>query len=129
MKRSVMLAALGAGLLSTAVARAAEPTLGAELYAAHCAGCHGPTGEGDGPLASTIPVPNIRSLQMRNGGVFPADSVTDYIDGRRMPAAHGDRLMPVWGEVFAAQTRADKKIVRGRIAALVGFMAELQYPR
>jgi mono/diheme cytochrome c family protein len=109
---------------------AQEPTLGAELYATHCAGCHGSNGEGGGPLAAATAtnVPNLRTLRMRNGGVFPADAVTAYIDGRETPAAHFSRQMPVWGEVFEGVDRNEKKLVAGRIAALVGFIAELQYP-
>jgi mono/diheme cytochrome c family protein len=128
MPRSRYAALLATFMLAVApFADAAEETLGAWLYAMHCAGCHGPGGEGDGPLAGASPVPNLRTLQMRNGNVFPADAVTAYIDGRTLPAAHAERLMPIWGEVFQAETRADKKIVRGRIAAIVGFIAELQY--
>ena len=41
---------------------AQEPTLGAALYATHCAGCHGNDGEGGGPLATATAtsVPNLR---------------------------------------------------------------------
>jgi hypothetical protein len=53
--------------------------------------------------------------------------VAAYIDGRTQPAAHGERLMPVWGEVFRAATPDGEKTVRERIDALVGFIAELQY--
>jgi hypothetical protein len=59
--------------------------------------------------------------------VFPANAVAAYIDGRTQPAAHGERLMPVWGEVFRAATPDGEKTVRERIDALVGFIAELQY--
>jgi mono/diheme cytochrome c family protein len=121
-----------AALMTTAMlaaapfAHSAEPTLGAELYAAYCAGCHGPYGEGDGPLAATV-APNLRTLQQRSGNVFPTDAVTAYIDGRTLPAAHGERLMPIWGEVFQAETPGAERTVRDRIAALVDFIAELQY--
>ena len=66
---------------------------------------------------------------MRNGGAFPADAVTAYIDGRTTPAAHvSSRQMPVWGEVFEGVDGSEKTLAAGRIAALVGFIAELQYP-
>jgi mono/diheme cytochrome c family protein len=113
-------------LVAAPLARSAESTLGAELYTTYCAGCHGPYGEGDGPLAAT-PTPNLRTLQQRSGDVFPANAVAAYIDGRTQPAAHGERLMPVWGEVFRAATPDGEKTVRERIDALVGFIAELQY--
>ena len=31
-----------------------NPAKGKELYAKHCAGCHGPAGKGDGPAAKAI---------------------------------------------------------------------------
>ena len=74
----------------------------AALFATHCASCHGDDGEGGGPVAAvmTITVPNLRTLSMRNGGVFPADAVAAYIDGREQRAAHGSRTMPIWGDVL-----------------------------
>jgi mono/diheme cytochrome c family protein len=110
---------------------AAEPPSGAALYANHCAACHGSDGEGGGPVAAVmnISVPNLRSLTMRSRGVFPVDAVTAYIDGREIKAAHGDRQMPIWGDVFSAQREpADgDAVAHSRIAALVAFIAQLQY--
>jgi mono/diheme cytochrome c family protein len=118
-----------AGALSSALAQSDEPPLGAQLYANHCGACHGEDGEGGGPVAAvmTITVPNLRTLSRRNDGVFPADAIAAYIDGRETPAAHGDRQMPVWGDVFAAGERGGEDIVRRRIAAIVEFIAQLQY--
>ena len=119
---------LTAASLAT-VAHAAEPK-GDALFATHCATCHGADGEGGGPVAGVmnIPMPNLRTLAKRNGGVFPADAVAAYIDGREQAASHGDRLMPVWGDFL--QMPGDKnnpELVRGRIAALVTFIEQLQY--
>ena len=77
-----------------------------------------------------VTVPNLRTLSQRNGGEFPAESVASYIDGRRLPASHGDRLMPVWGAVFDSTA----ELIRGaeaappRIETVVTFLRELQYP-
>jgi mono/diheme cytochrome c family protein len=104
---------------------------GARLFARHCASCHGPVGEGDGPVAAAmvITVPNLRSLSTRSDGQFPRDAVMRYIDGRDLPAAHGNRVMPVWGDTFAA-TAADQdsgdEIARERIAAITEFVEQLQ---
>jgi mono/diheme cytochrome c family protein len=94
---------------------------GQALFARHCASCHGRFGEGDGPVAAVMSVPNLRTLSTRSGGTFPRDAVMRYIDGRDPPAAHGQRLMPVWGETFAGADAAD-----GPIAAITTFVAELQ---
>jgi mono/diheme cytochrome c family protein len=118
-----------AALMLAAAASAADDT-GARLYFNHCAACHGDDGEGSGPVAASmrVTVPNLRTLAQRSGGVFPADSVTAYVDGRRTIASHGDRQMPIWGDVFrGADGDAADRTVRRRIAAVVEFVSTLQY--
>ena len=115
-------------IIACTVAAAAEPD-GRTLFVNHCAACHGPTGEGDGPVASALrgSVPNLRTLAMRSDGEFPSDEVAAYIDGRTSRVAHGDRLMPVWGDVFADTEGGDEAAVAARVEQLVRFIAELQY--
>jgi mono/diheme cytochrome c family protein len=127
-RTAVMAIMACAGICAGHGAAAAEPD-GRTLYFNHCASCHGPTGEGDGPVASALrgSVPNLRTLAMRNGGDFPAEAVAAYIDGRSLRAAHGDRLMPVWGDVFSAIEGGDAAAIAARVDLLVRFIAELQY--
>ena len=103
-----------------------------ETFATHCASCHGLQGEGDGPVAEVIrvTVPNLRTLSRRNGGEFPAESVASYIDGRSLPASHGDRIMPVWGDVFDATAQLVRGAVAApsRIDAILIYLRELQDP-
>jgi mono/diheme cytochrome c family protein len=130
MIKFALAAAATAAWMLTAGANAAEDDLGTRLYFNHCAACHGSNGEGDGPVASTMRVtmPNLRSLATRNGGVFPTDAVTAYIDGREAPAAHGARQMPIWGDVFrGAEQGTAERTVRRRIAAVVEVIASIQY--
>jgi len=111
-------------------AHAADDDLGPRLYLNHCAACHGFQGEGDGPVAATMraSVPNLRTLAQRNNAVFPADNVAAYIDGRELNAAHGDRQMPIWGDVFrGAEQGTAERTIRRRIAAIVEFIETLQY--
>jgi len=113
-----------------APARAAEDDTGARLYFNHCAACHGDNGEGTGPVAASmrVAVPNLRTLAQRNGGSFPRDAVVAYIDGRNVIAPHGDRQMPIWGDVFrGADQEADERTVRRRINAIADFISMLQY--
>ena len=108
---------------------AADDT-GARLYLNHCAACHGEDGEGTGPVAASmrVTVPNLRTLAQRNGGVFSEDAITAYVDGRNTKAAHGDRQMPIWGDVFrGAEQGTAQRTVRRRIAAVVDFVRALQY--
>jgi mono/diheme cytochrome c family protein len=132
MKKTPFGLVLAATLAACATEPAAPPPpTGAMTFATHCAACHGAQAEGDGPVASTmlVTVPNLRTLSQRNGGEFPAEAVASYIDGRDLPAAHGDRLMPVWGGVFDAT----QELVVGaadaetRIAAVIDFLREIQY--
>ena len=127
--RSIVIATAAALTLAASAARAADDT-GARLFFNHCAACHGAAGEGDGPVAASMQatVPNLRTLAQCNRGVFPSEAVAAYVDGRELKAAHGDRQMPVWGDVFrGAEQGTAQRTVRRRIAALVEFIAALQY--
>lgn len=126
----IAVAAPFALVLALAAPAMAADDMGARLYFNHCAACHGEDGEGGGPVAASMRVsmPNLRALAQRNGGVFPADAVTAYVDGRAAKASHGDRQMPIWGDVFkGAEQGTAERTVRRRIAALVDFIATLQY--
>jgi hypothetical protein len=76
-----------------------------------------------------VNVPNLRNLAARNGGRFPAEAVRAYIDGRTINAAHGERLMPVWGDVFRVAGAGNEAAASQRVAALAEFIAEIQYPQ
>ena len=122
--------ALGIALALQLPTLAADDDTGARLYFNHCAACHGDDAEGTGPVAASlrVTVPNLRTLAERNGGVFPADAVTEYIDGRNAVAAHGDRQMPIWGDVFrGVEQGTAQRTIRRRIAAIVDFISTLQY--
>ncbi len=121
-----ILALLAATALTIGLsARAADLAEGIDLYKNHCAACHGADGEGDGPAAPAMrtAVPNLRVLARRNADVFPADAVAAYIDGREVNAAHGNREMPIWGDVFRSP---DSKKARERVDSLVEFLRTMQ---
>ena len=108
-----------------APARSAEPMSGAQLFRTHCASCHGENGGGAGPVSAQLrnAVPDLTTFSARNGGMFPAERVRQMIEGRG-PAAHGDRSMPVWGDVFRRQnTDADAAM---RIDSIVTFLQSIQ---
>jgi mono/diheme cytochrome c family protein len=129
MPKIALASALACAVALSAPAFAADAT-GARLYFNHCAACHGDEGEGTGPVAASmrVTVPNLRTLAQRNGGAFPTDAVRAYVDGRSIPASHGDRVMPIWGDVFlGADKSADDRTIRRRIAAVVDFISTLQY--
>jgi mono/diheme cytochrome c family protein len=102
---------------------------GGDLFRFYCASCHGRTGAGDGPVASslkTVPA-DLTRLSRANAGVFPGDRVRATIAGTKGAAtpAHGPGEMPVWGPIFRALDPDDRQ-VEVRIANLVRFIESIQ---
>jgi mono/diheme cytochrome c family protein len=131
-QHALVACALSLFVLSCANHKADAPPDGAALFARHCASCHGRSGEGDGPVASVVraAMPNLRTLSERNGGTFPRAAVTRYIAGDEVPTAHGDRLMPVWGDTFAGTSgnpQADAATARAALESLADFLEQIQY--
>ena len=81
-----------------------------EMYLKYCASCHGVTGKGDGAVSRNLKVkaPDLTLIKRNNQGMYPTDRVLSSIDGRRFVRAHGDRTMPVWGEVFREEHEKEK---------------------
>ncbi|MGE0447258.1 MAG: c-type cytochrome [Vicinamibacterales bacterium] len=129
---------LGASLLLvvSGVALAAQaptgngPRTGADDFREYCAGCHGRSGRGDGPVASTLAtrLPDLGTLAEGNGGTFPRQRVKGAILNVQRPITAtrtGD--MPVWAHVFSAIERDNARLEQ-RIDGLVGFVETLQRP-
>jgi mono/diheme cytochrome c family protein len=89
---------------------AADFDSGKQMYLKYCGSCHGLTGKGDGPVSRDlkVKVPDLTVLKRNNQGMYPTDRVLSSIDGSRFVRAHGDRQMPVWGEVFRKEHERDK---------------------
>ena len=122
---------------ASANAESGAPVLadsGKKLFSLHCATCHGLTGLGDGPAASSLKVapPNLRHLASKNKGTFAASEVSQFIDGRTAVSAHGSRDMPIWGEALGAGATGNatikEELTQGKIAALVEYLREIQEP-
>jgi mono/diheme cytochrome c family protein len=104
---------------------------GAGLFARFCASCHGASGQGDGPVASSLAtsVPDLTRIVERNDGEFPAGLIRETIDGRSLVVAHGTRFMPVWGYEFWIEEGADATAeaeARGVINRLVEYLRSIQ---
>lgn len=105
---------------------------GAREYMVACAGCHGETGMGDGPLAGLLEIetPNLTTITERTGGGdFPFYNTLMLIDGRDVRAHGGE--MPIWGERFHASATSQRgetadMVARGRILALVSYLRSIQ---
>jgi len=101
---------------------------GSQLFRTFCASCHGTTGRGDGPLAEQLRrvPPDLTQYTRRNGGMFPSERVYRIIDGRDVPS-HGDREMPVWGDVFRMVPAGSVPGgVEARIDAVVRYLEGIQ---
>lgn len=77
----------------------------AEDFQTHCAPCHGAGARGDGPAGAALKTPpaDLTRIAHRHGGTFPRLSIFETIEGLDMPAAHGTRDMPIWGDVFIGE--------------------------
>ena len=101
---------------------------GSQLFRTHCATCHGADARGSGPLADQLRrmPPDLTRFTQRNGGVFPSERVRRIIDGRDVPS-HGDREMPVWGDVFRIpRGDAQSSPALARIDAIVRYLEGIQ---
>jgi len=94
---------------------------------------------GDGEFAKMwrMPVARLDTLSKDNGGVFPFERTYKVIDGRTKVKGHGEGMIPIWGDVFTAESvdkygpffgefYANEHIVRSRILALIEYIHQLQ---
>lgn len=134
--KAVLAAAAIAGLAATGVQ--AQESAGRQEYMIACAGCHGESAKGTGPIAGLLKIktPDLTKMTARNGGKFPFEYAVWMIDGRKLIRTHGTADMPVWGDRFMASANKAESateipetrelIVRGRILSLVMYLESIQ---
>jgi hypothetical protein len=112
----------------------AEPSAEAD-FRMSCSSCHGEDGRGGGTKVFGLSAepPDLTTLSRRNDGVFPRERLRRIIDGREDIKVHGDREMPVWGQLFKLDAEeglggaeGDETAVERRIEALIDFIESLQ---
>jgi mono/diheme cytochrome c family protein len=100
------------------------------MYTHYCAVCHGKTAKGDGPAITALntPPPDLTLLAAHNNGKFPENHVYAVIRGdANMPAAHGDKDMPVWAPLFRDCGSSHTELaVHQRVGNLTRYLASLQ---
>ena len=101
------------------------------FYIQYCSSCHGKDGRGEGSVSPylKLKIPDLSLLKQNHKGIYPMDNVMAAIDGRRSVRAHGDREMPVWGEVFRKEAEHEKyseltSLLKARVIA--EYVARLQ---
>lgn len=121
-----------AAALILASGTAFAESAGEQEYMVACAGCHGESAMGDGPLAELLKISpaNLSELTRANDGRFPFEMVLVTIDGRDEVRAHGSP-MPIWGERFQASATSQRgetaeMVARGRILSLVYYLQSIQ---
>lgn len=113
---------------------AAENEIGKAEFLNSCASCHGTSGRGDGIMAKALvkKPADLSALQRKNHGNYPAAMVAATIDGRFIVPGHGDRQMPIWGNVFRSEAGQDKAkgdiSASDRISRLVEYIRTIQRP-
>lgn len=130
MKTTVFVSALLASVFG--VHSVAADSAGEKEYMIACAGCHGESAKGDGPVAGVLNIetPDLTGLAARNGGTFPFQYTLSMIDRRNVTPVHGD-AMPIWGDRFQASATSQRgetaeMVARGRILSLVYYLESVQ---
>ena len=108
--------------------RATSAASGQEMYKSYCASCHGTEGKGNGPAAEALKVPpaDLTALAEKNGGKYPALKVGAILRGEEVPAAHGSKDMPIWGNLFWKMSGGHEAEVQQRVANLSKYIESLQ---
>jgi mono/diheme cytochrome c family protein len=132
--RAVALALLLASLAAADEIGTRQVHFGELTYRLFCVGCHGPRGEGDGAVSGALgmPVGDLTRLNIRNGGVFPADEVTAAIADTSDVRGHRELAVAPWAQTFArefeafAARPAVEDLVARRIAHIVAYLESIQ---
>ena len=105
-----------------------SPASGREMFMSYCASCHGKDAKGDGPAASALKVApaDLTALAKQNGSKYPALKVAAVLNGQTDLAAHGNKEMPVWGNVFWRMSGGHAAEVQQRVANLNHYIESLQ---
>jgi len=133
--RFLILAAVSVSLaMAMSVSAQQKVDFGKREFETKCAVCHGKDGKGLGPYAEQLrrTLPDLTTMAMRNGGVFPVKRTYDAIEGAGQ--GHGTRDMPVWGLDYTIQASEQLPdlpynqavFVRTRIMSLLEYLTQLQ---
>jgi mono/diheme cytochrome c family protein len=104
---------------------------GRDLYAIHCAACHGMDATGRGPRAESLATDpaDLTLLRQRYGTPLPVDTLSNFIDGR--DDTHAGREMPAFGETFFTDKPSHLEYERNKriaIALILDHLETLQPP-
>ena len=113
--------------INNVVPKDVSPANGKAMFQEYCASCHGTDGKGTGPAAPALKKApaDLTQLSAHNNGKFPDVRVSRYIEGMDTVQAHGNRDMPIWGDVFKSLNR-DSAASTMRVSNLTEYVRSLQ---
>ncbi|MEQ8642590.1 MULTISPECIES: c-type cytochrome [Roseobacteraceae] len=103
MTRWIILGLLGGVAVACAAPSMPQPSEGQALYMENCVQCHGVSGKGDGPWASTYDPRPADLTRLDRNGKFPTAHVLSVIDGYERAAQPGQD-MPEFGLLLEGET-------------------------
>jgi mono/diheme cytochrome c family protein len=117
--------------VTVATAAGAADHAGKAPFDQYCASCHGPAGDGTGPVAPEMKTPptDLRKLGKKYGRPLPKPKLRELVDGREMVRSHGTATMPVWGEQLVHNvppTVNTEFFKRGMIIVILDYIETLQ---
>ena len=94
----------GVSLALAAGIEGADPAKGKQVYETYCQSCHGPTGDGQGPIGKSLNPPprDFTKADFKYGG---SDQDIFEIISNGAAAKGGSPLMAPWGAVIPEQDR------------------------
>jgi mono/diheme cytochrome c family protein len=104
---------------------------GEQLFAEHCAACHGENARGDGIINSylKVPAPDLTLIAARRDGHFPDEEIYRIIDGQSRENFTPSRHMPIWGYEFFGNDSDDEQAhgrASSRVDSIVAFLKTRQ---
>ena len=108
------------------------PPSGGELFAEHCATCHGNDATGNGSMAAVLTVrpADLTMIAARANGTFPSARVVEVIRYGGNVQGHGSPTMPIWGRVFSekgGRGRLGGIYSRQAVVALTRYLESIQH--
>ena len=112
--------------INNVVPKDVSPADGKAMFKEYCAACHGTDGKGGGPAAPALKKApaDLTQLSAHNNGKFPDIRVSRYIEGLDAVEAHGNRDMPVWGDVFKSINSGNASTLR--VSNLTSYVKSIQ---
>ncbi|MBT8221335.1 MAG: cytochrome c [Bacteroidia bacterium] len=107
--------------------RATQARKGYEHFVEHCAVCHGEDAKGVVMDTMAVQPPDLTLInKRRRQNEFPVMTIAKIIDGRTRVKSHGDRDMPIWGDVFSKQQAMTEDEIRGKLGEIIAYLHNIQ---